>query len=164
MRASDRLEFEHPADCTIRPSIDDGFTLMLAGDLISSRPPAPKLASDPRFAAGARLLGEAPLALGNLETGIVHAGAGETLAYARTLQRVLAADRVDVLVLERIPLPFLSRRDPAECLHEYVEPTRAITLDPSVDGPAAGERRLDAGHRGAVRDADRLAEVRMDVS
>jgi hypothetical protein len=83
MRASDGPEPERHTDRTFRPSIDDGFTLMLAGDLISSRPLAPKLASDPCFAAVARLLGEASLAIGNLETGIVYAGAGETLAHAR---------------------------------------------------------------------------------
>jgi len=53
------------------PAIGDGFTLMLAGDLISSRPLAPKLTRDPDFAAVARLLGEASLAIGNLETAIV---------------------------------------------------------------------------------------------
>ena len=65
------------------PAIDDGFTLMLAGDLIASRPLAPKLTRDPAFADVARLLGEASLAIGNLETGIVHAGPGETPAHAR---------------------------------------------------------------------------------
>jgi hypothetical protein len=56
---------------------------MLAGDLISSRPLAPKLAGAPCFAVVARLLGVAALAIGNLETRIVHADAGETLTHAR---------------------------------------------------------------------------------
>ena len=71
MRASDRSESEHPAERTVQPGIDDGFTLVLAGDLISSRPLAPKLARDAGFADVARLLRDASLAIGNLETAIV---------------------------------------------------------------------------------------------
>ena len=71
MRAGDRPESEPQAGLSIQPSIGQGFTLMLAGDLISSRPLAPKVARDPAFADVARLLGEASLVIGNLETAIV---------------------------------------------------------------------------------------------
>ena len=71
MHAGDRPGSQHHAERDIRPSIDEGFTLVLAGDLISSRPLTPKLARDPAFADVARLLGEASLAIGNLETAIV---------------------------------------------------------------------------------------------
>jgi len=71
MRASDGPESQHHAERDIRPSIDEGFTLMLAGDIISSRPLASGLARDPAFAAVARLLREASLAIGNLETAII---------------------------------------------------------------------------------------------
>ena len=71
MRASDRSEAQNTAELAVRPSIGDGFTLMLAGDLISSRPLAPKLARDAGFAGVARLLREASLTIGNLETAIV---------------------------------------------------------------------------------------------
>ena len=71
MRAGDDPQAQHHTERDIRPRIADGFTLMLAGDLISSRPLAPKLARDPAFAGVARLLREASLAIGNLETSIV---------------------------------------------------------------------------------------------
>ena len=71
MRASDSPESQHHAERDMQLSIDESFTLMLAGDLISSRPLAPRLARDPAFADVARLLGEASLAIGNLETAIV---------------------------------------------------------------------------------------------
>jgi len=53
------------------PAIDDGFTLLSAGDLISSRPLARRLAHDAAFSGVARLLGEASLAVGNMETSIL---------------------------------------------------------------------------------------------
>ena len=71
MRASDSPESQRDAERDMQPSIDEGFTLMLAGDLIPSRPLAPKLVRDPAFADVAHLLGEASLAIGNLETAIV---------------------------------------------------------------------------------------------
>ena len=71
MRASDGSDSAHPAERGIQPSVDDGLTLVLAGDLISSRPVAPKLARDAGFADVARLLREASLTIGNLETAIV---------------------------------------------------------------------------------------------
>ena len=71
MRADDRPESEPQAGLSIQPSINQSFSLMLADDLISSRPLAPKVARDPAFADVARLLGKASLAIGNLETAIV---------------------------------------------------------------------------------------------
>jgi len=71
MRASDNPQSQHHAERDVQPRIADGFTLMMAGDLISSRPLAPKLARDPAFVDVARLLGEAALTIGNLETSIV---------------------------------------------------------------------------------------------
>jgi len=53
------------------PAIGDGFTLLAAGDLISSRPLSPRLAHDAAFGEVARLLGEASLAVGNMETSIL---------------------------------------------------------------------------------------------
>ena len=53
------------------PAIGDGFTLLAAGDLISSRPLSPRLAHDAAFGEVARLLGGASLAVGNMETSIV---------------------------------------------------------------------------------------------
>ncbi len=53
------------------PAIGDGFELLAAGDLISSRPLASRLARDPAFSDVARLLGEASLAVGNMETSIL---------------------------------------------------------------------------------------------
>ena len=53
------------------PAIGDGFTLLSAGDLISSRPLASRLARDSAFSEVARLLGRASLVVGNMETSIV---------------------------------------------------------------------------------------------
>jgi hypothetical protein len=53
------------------PAIGDGFTLLSAGDLISTRPLSPRLAYDAAFGEVARLLGGASLAVGNMETAIV---------------------------------------------------------------------------------------------
>ena len=52
-------------------TIGGGFTLLSAGDLISSRPLASRLAHDDAFSEVARLLGRATLVVGNLETSIV---------------------------------------------------------------------------------------------
>ena len=53
------------------PAIGDGFTLLSAGDLIASRPLAPRLAYDAAFSDVARLLGEASLTVGNMETSVI---------------------------------------------------------------------------------------------
>ncbi len=71
MCASEGSESDHPAQRMVQPGIDDGFTIVLVGDLISSRPLAPKLARDAGFADVARLLREASLTIGNMETSIV---------------------------------------------------------------------------------------------
>lgn len=52
-------------------AVSDGFALLSAGDLIATRPLAARLARDPGFSAVARLLGEASLAVGNMETSLV---------------------------------------------------------------------------------------------
>jgi poly-gamma-glutamate synthesis protein (capsule biosynthesis protein) len=64
-------EPHHRTASVSRQAGGGGFTLLSAGDLISSRPLAAKLAADPAFAAVARLLREASLTIGNLETSIV---------------------------------------------------------------------------------------------
>jgi poly-gamma-glutamate capsule biosynthesis protein CapA/YwtB (metallophosphatase superfamily) len=64
-------EPHHEATAGSRPAVGDGFTLLSTGDLISSRPLAARLASDPAYAAVARLLREAPLTMGNLETSLI---------------------------------------------------------------------------------------------
>ena len=71
MSGNDRPEIRRGTGLGLGPGGGDVFRLLLAGDLISSRPLVPRLARDPAFADVARLLGEASLAVGNMETSII---------------------------------------------------------------------------------------------
>jgi len=53
------------------PRVGEGFTLLLAGDLVATRSLAPRLTHDAAFSDVARLLTRASLAVGNMETSIV---------------------------------------------------------------------------------------------
>ncbi|HEU4401315.1 MAG TPA: CapA family protein [Candidatus Polarisedimenticolia bacterium] len=60
-----------PPDRELELSIGDGFTLAAVGDCIISRPLSALLKTDAGFAGAARIVREAEVAFGNLETPIV---------------------------------------------------------------------------------------------
>ena len=65
------LDPERPLSAEIATSIDDGFTFAAVGDCIIARPHSQMLETDPAFAAVIKIIREADVSLGNLETSLI---------------------------------------------------------------------------------------------
>ncbi|HJO02356.1 MAG TPA: CapA family protein [Acidobacteriota bacterium] len=60
-----------PLEAEIATSIDDGFTFAAVGDCIIARPQSQMLETDPAFAAAMKIIREADVSIGNLETSLI---------------------------------------------------------------------------------------------
>ncbi len=65
------LDPARPLSAEIATSIDDGFTFAAIGDCIISRPHSQMLETEPAFAAVMKIIREADVSFGNLETSLI---------------------------------------------------------------------------------------------